>query len=102
MSELFFSLQDDLDSVCDKFKNPKVTLIVRAPDLPDGDVVIGNDDLDAAIAAINRLKARTPTVSPTSDSNAPSVDGLAGVVSPGRAHAEEGSNPTSLQEKSDV
>lgn len=53
-------LEDDLDSVCAKFKNPKVTLVVRAPDLDDGDVVIGNDDLDAAIAAINRLKNRTP------------------------------------------
>jgi hypothetical protein len=71
MKELFFSLQDDLDSVCRKFKHPKVTLIVRAPELPDGDVVIGNDDLDEAIGAINRLKARTPVMSPTPPPLAP-------------------------------
>ena len=64
MRDLFFALQDDLDSVARKFKNPKMTLVVRAPDLPDGDVVIGNDDLDAAIGAINRLKNRNPSFQP--------------------------------------
>ena len=65
MNQLFFDLQRDLDSVCRKFKHPKVTLVVRAPDLEDGDVVIGNDDLDAAIAAIERMKNRKPDVEPT-------------------------------------
>lgn len=63
--ELFFDLQDDLDNICRKFKNPKVTLVVRAPDLEDGDIVIGNDDLNSAIAAIRRLKDRTPTFDPS-------------------------------------
>lgn len=56
MKRLHADLSRDLDSICARFKNPKVTLIVRAPDLEDGDVVIGNDDLDMAIAAIERLK----------------------------------------------
>lgn len=65
MNELYFALQEDLDRICSKFKNPKVTLVVRAPDLSDGDVVIGNDDLDASIAAIERLKSRDPQFKPT-------------------------------------
>jgi len=58
--EVLFALQDDLDSVCRKFKNPKVTLVVRSTELIDGDVIIGNDDLDLAIKAINNLKDRKP------------------------------------------
>lgn len=64
MENLFFALQDDLDRICRRFKNPKVTLVVRAPDLDDGDVVIGNDDLDATIAAIVRMKDRVPVAEP--------------------------------------
>jgi hypothetical protein len=40
------------------FKDPRVTIVVRAPSLPDGDVVVTDDDLDAAIKAIERLKFR--------------------------------------------
>ncbi len=64
MQELFFALQDDLDRICRRFKSPKVTLIVRAPELEDGDVLIGNDDFDEAVAAINRLKAREAQFTP--------------------------------------
>jgi hypothetical protein len=58
--ELFVSLQGDLDRVCRKFEHPKVTLVVRAPELEDGDVVISNDDPDAVIVAITRHKNRGP------------------------------------------
>jgi hypothetical protein len=64
MRRLQDELSDHLDRIIRMFKNPKVTLIVRAPDLPDGDVVIGNDDLDAAIVAIQRLKDREPLFKP--------------------------------------
>ena len=64
MRRLQDDLSDDLDRIMKRFKNPKVTLIVRAPDLPDGDVVIGNDNLDEAIAAVQRLKDREPTFKP--------------------------------------
>jgi len=67
MQQLFFELQEDLDGICQKFRHPKVTLVVRAPELEDGDVVIGNDDLDLAIAAIQRLQARTPDIAPCPD-----------------------------------
>jgi hypothetical protein len=58
LQRLHQDLSFDLDRIARRFRNPKITLIVRAPDLEDGDVVIGNDDLDAAIAAIQRLKER--------------------------------------------
>ena len=61
---LFFDLQGDLDRISKRFVRPKLTLVVRAPDLPDGDVVIGDDDLDMAIAAIERLKSRQPIFEP--------------------------------------
>ena len=61
---LFFDLQDDLDRICKRFKNPKITLVVRAPQLEDGDLVIGNDDLTSAIGAIRRLQERAPDYVP--------------------------------------
>ena len=46
------------DEIAKMFKDPRVTIVVRAPSLPDGDVVVTDDDLDAAIKAIERLKFR--------------------------------------------
>ena len=52
-------LQTDLDRISARFKNAKVTLIVRNPDIPNGDVVIGNDELDSAIESVRRLQAKS-------------------------------------------
>lgn len=40
------------------FKNPKITLIIRAPDLQDGDVVMTDDTFDEAKRTIDRAAAR--------------------------------------------
>lgn len=45
-------------------KSAKITLIVRNPDQADGDVIVGDDDLDSVIAAINKLKNRGPLFQP--------------------------------------
>lgn len=37
---------------------PKVTMLIRTPWLPDGGILITNDSIDAAIAEINRLSAK--------------------------------------------
>jgi hypothetical protein len=56
---LYEDLQTDLDRISARFKNPKVTLIVRNPDIPEGDVVFGNDELDSAIESVRRLQAKS-------------------------------------------
>jgi hypothetical protein len=40
---------------------PKITIVIRTPWLPDGGVLLTDDDLDEAIAEILRLKAKEPT-----------------------------------------
>ena len=49
---------DHLAQIAEQFKNPKITLIVRAPDIADGDMILTDDDLNATIAAIQRMQAR--------------------------------------------
>lgn len=52
-------LGDLLDKVKRLFKpGNKVTLVIRNPGLGDADLVIGDDDLSEAVAAIERLKSR--------------------------------------------
>jgi len=46
-----------LNGIGELFKNPKITLVVRAPQLDDGDVVMTNDDLTEAIRAIEKSRA---------------------------------------------
>lgn len=58
--QLHDDLSSDLAQIARRFKAPRITLIVRNPQLADGDVVIGNDDLDEAIAAIRRMQEREP------------------------------------------
>lgn len=58
LSQLHQKLAVHLEQISELFKNPKITLVVRSPDLPDGDVVLTDDELDKAIAAIERLKGR--------------------------------------------
>ena len=42
------------------FLNSKIALLVRAPDLADGDFLMTDDGLDEAIAKLQRLKAKEP------------------------------------------
>lgn len=51
-------LQQRLNQIGEEFLQPKITLVVRAPQLDDGDLVMTNDDPAKAIAAIERLVAR--------------------------------------------
>lgn len=51
----------------------KLTLVARytGAELADADVVIGDDDLTAAVAAIERLACRQPHNSPPSPASTP-------------------------------
>lgn len=60
-------LSADLDRIARRFKDPKITLVVRAPELKDGDVVLTNDNLESAIEAIRRLEAKAAHVIETTD-----------------------------------
>lgn len=62
-------LQDDMsyhmDAILRMFKpGAKITVVVRNPGHGDADVVIGSDDLDETIGAIQRMKERKPTFEP--------------------------------------
>lgn len=52
--QLHEDLSADLNRIASRFKpGAKLTLVVRMPELPgDTSVVIGNDELDEAVAAI--------------------------------------------------
>lgn len=63
MYNLTSQLCDCLDKIHACFKPGAIaTIIVRNPMLDDADVVMGNDDLDEVIKAINRMKDRAATV----------------------------------------
>lgn len=63
MFNLARRLSDLLQEAESCFKpGAKVTLVVRNPMVADGDVVMGNDDAEEVIAAINRMKNRPATV----------------------------------------
>lgn len=49
---------DDLAPLFDQ--RCKLTFVMRSPHLPDGDVVVTSDDIDAVIAALERLKMKDP------------------------------------------
>lgn len=57
LERIRYELACDLEEIAARFKNPRMTLIVRSPDLEDGDIVISDDDLDTAIASIQKLRA---------------------------------------------
>lgn len=55
-------LSNHMDAILRCFKpGATITVVVRNPKYGDADVVIGNDDLDATIAAIQVMKRRAPT-----------------------------------------
>ena len=54
-------ISEHLEKICTLFKQrPKITIVVRTPWLEaegkEGDVLLTDDDLDLAIAAIHRLR----------------------------------------------
>lgn len=63
------SMSDHMDAILRCFKaGATITVVVRNPAYGDADVVIGNDDLDATIEAIQKMKARNPTFKPAAKS----------------------------------
>jgi len=68
MSDSLVKLQNDvadhLEQIAALFvQRPKITIVIRTPWLEegkDGGVVLSDDDFDAAIAEINRLRNRKP------------------------------------------
>src|ERR1043165_494537 len=57
IARLYHDLSNDLDRISRRFKSAKLTLIVRNPAQKDGDVVLTNDESEAAIAALRRFTA---------------------------------------------
>lgn len=52
---------DHLEEICKLFtQRPKITIVIRTPWLKDGGVVLTDDDFDAAVGEINRLRNREP------------------------------------------
>lgn len=49
-----------LDAIAALFKNPKMTLLIRNPDIADndGDMLLGNDSFEDAEKALNFLRTR--------------------------------------------
>ncbi len=56
LEQLHDDLSADLAQIAARFKNAKITLIVRSPDLADGDVVLTDDNLELAVAALRKLE----------------------------------------------
>ena len=53
------NIADSLEDIRALFKGePKITLIIRNPDVEDGDVILSDDDFEKAIAAIRHLQAK--------------------------------------------
>lgn len=68
LNQLHADLSRDLESVARRFKgHPKLTLIIRHADKPDHsqDVVLTNDNYDAAIETLQWSKAGEVTESPS-------------------------------------
>lgn len=59
LRQLHIDLNESMHDISTLFKpGVKLTLVARTPDLPDADVVVSDDSLDAAIAAIRRSQER--------------------------------------------
>lgn len=52
------SIENHLAGIASHFKRPLISLLVRAPDLKDGDLFLTIDEPQAAIAAIQRVVSR--------------------------------------------
>lgn len=49
---------NEIDSMFSE--SPKITIVIRTPWLEDGGVLLSNDDFDAAVKEIDRLRYRAP------------------------------------------
>ena len=59
LQNLRLEIADRLEEICKLFtQRPTITIIIRTPWLKDGGVVLTDDDFDAAIAELNRLRER--------------------------------------------
>jgi len=59
LHQLHEDLCNDLERIAARFKSrPKITLLIRSPELPDGDVLLSDDDLALAIKAILRMQEK--------------------------------------------
>ena len=58
--DLYDSLLPHLEAIEALFKQPLVTLVVRAPQLPDGDLVLTQDEPQKIIESVEKLMAREP------------------------------------------
>ncbi len=47
-----------LNKIGKMFKNPKITLIVRSPDIENGDMMLSNDDLNEAINSLEEFREK--------------------------------------------
>lgn len=54
---LQLDLSREMKRIAARFKHPKITLIVRNPDVADGDVVLTDDDPLLAIESLQKLIA---------------------------------------------
>lgn len=64
LRNLHANIADSLEDIRRLFVNPKITLIVRNPDVSDGDVILTDDDFEKAIEAIRHLQANPTHVLP--------------------------------------
>lgn len=59
---LYDQLMPHIEAIERLFKFPRVTLLVRAPNLPDGDLLLTQDDGDTICEAIRRQMAKAPAI----------------------------------------
>jgi len=59
---LYDQLMPHIEAIERLFKNPRVTLLVRAPDLPDGDLMLTQDDEATICEAVRRQMAKKPAI----------------------------------------
>ena len=57
-TEAQMKISRHLEAIERLFTAPKVTLVIRNPELEDGDLIVTNDSFDDAIEAIKNLKDR--------------------------------------------
>lgn len=55
LAQLNVDIDRDMKRIAKRFKNPRLTLIVRNPDVANGDVIKSDDDVNEAVQALHRL-----------------------------------------------
>jgi len=59
---LYDQLMPHIEAIERLFKEPRVTLLVRAPNLPDGDLLLTQDDEATIGEAVRRQMAKKPAI----------------------------------------